>query len=284
MSSVSRSMPGATTAGSRSGPRDWKDTLGRVGLVGKGVLFAVIGVLAIQLATGDAAQQTSYNGAIEWVADQPFGKFLLVALTVSLFALAAWRLLDALLGDPVEGSEASDRAKFAVKGVLYLGLAIASLSATIANWTGSEGSGPSGGTTGGGGGQQQATATVLEWPGGRWLVVAAGLAVIAYAAYVVKKHTVDQEFTERLERGRDSWVATLGRYGYLARSAVYVAVGWFLIQAGLTYDPNDAKGLSGTLQELSGEGWGRLLLWGIALGLLAYGAFNVAEAKYRRAA
>ena len=121
---------GTMTAGiDRQGPeaREAKDRLGRVGLVGKGVVYGVVGLLAIQLATGDAAEEASTGGAIEWVAEQPFGRFLLVALTVALFALAAWRFLDAAVGDPVEGGETSDRIKYAVQGVVYLALAVASL-------------------------------------------------------------------------------------------------------------------------------------------------------------
>ena len=262
------------------GHGDWKETLGRVGLAGKGVLFAVIGLLAIQLAMGDASD-ASQSGAIEWVGSQPFGKFLLVALTVALFSLAAWRLLDAVVGDPVEGSEATDRAKYAVKGVLYLALAVGALSATIANWNGSSSSSQSGG---GSQGSQQATAIVLDWPAGRWIVVAIGLGVIGFALYQVKQQVVDEEFTQRLSVGEDHWIATLGRYGYLARSIIYVLVGWFFVQAGLTYDASEAQGLSAALQTLAGEGWGRLVLWGVAVGLLGFGLFTLAEAKYRRAA
>ena len=114
--------------GSSPGRGDWKETLGRVGLVGKGVLFAVVGLLAIQLATGGASEEASTSGAIEWIGSQPFGKFLLVALTLSLFAMAVWRALDAWLGDPVEGSEGKDRVKYAVEAVIYAALGVVALN------------------------------------------------------------------------------------------------------------------------------------------------------------
>src|SRR4051812_43478268 len=137
MTSALRTTPHASSPGRG----DWKETLGRVGLVGRGVLYGVIGLLALQLAFGNAAD-ASQSGAIEWIGSQPFGKVLLVALTIGLFAMAARRFLDALMGDPVEGSEAKDRARFAVSGVIYLSFAIASLTATIHNWSG-EGTQPS---------------------------------------------------------------------------------------------------------------------------------------------
>jgi hypothetical protein len=276
-----------TSRGSSPGRGDWKETLGRIGIAGKGVLFTVIGIMAIQLAAGDVSRANATNqGAIEWIASQPLGQFLLVALTVSLFALAAWRLLDAAVGDPVEGSEPSARAKYAVKGLLYLSLAAGALTTTIAAWNSSDGQagGQGGGAQASGGGRQQATATVLEWPAGQWIVAAIGLGVIGYAFYVFKAQTMDEKFLERIAVAPDSWVAKLGRFGYAARSVVYVVIGYFLLQAGITYEAGQTKGLSGALQEISGKGWGQWVLWGVALGLFAYGLFTLAEAKYRRAA
>ena len=71
--------------------------------------------------------------------------------------------------------------------------------------------------------------------------------------------------------------------GYAGSGAVTIGVGVFLFLAGMQYDPDNVKGLSGLLAELAGNGWGQLALWLIALGLLAYGLFALAEARYRRA-
>jgi hypothetical protein len=265
-----------------------KDTLGRVGLVGRGVLYAVIGVLALQLAIGAPDEQASPQGAIEWVGEQPLGKFLLIALTLSLVALALWRALDAWRGDPVEGAETSDRVRYAVQAVIYAGFAIAALSVTIANWSGSGSSGGSSGSSGSGGAgdgqtQQQATAVVLDWPGGQLLVAAAGFAVIGYAVWKFVKDTVNAEFMERLSGAGDG-VERFGRVGYAARAVVWAVIGVLLIQAAWTHDSGQAGGLSTALQELTGSTWGRALLVAVAVGLFAFGAFCVTEAKYRRAA
>lgn len=279
-------MSATATMGHRHGAGhdgDWKETLGRVGLVGKGILYSAIGLLAIQLAAGSGGgEQASQQGAIQWIAEQPFGRFLLVLLTVALFALAAWRLLDAVVGDPVEGSEGSDRAKFALKGLAYLALAIGALTTTLATWNGTASSGSGSGS--GSGSSQQATATVLEWPFGRWIVAAVGLGVIGYAIYTFKKHAIDQEFLQRVDVGQASWLDTAGRWGYAARSVVYVVIGWFFVQSGLTYDPDQSTGMSAALQEIAGKGWGQWLLWAVAVGLLAFGLFSLGEAKHRRSA
>jgi hypothetical protein len=253
-----------------------KAALGRVGLVAEGAVYALVGVLALQVAAGDRGARADQLGAVEYVARQPLGQFLLVALTVALFALAAWRLLEVVTGDPVEGSDPADRAKYAVKGVLYLGLALSALSITLANW-GQAASAGSGGRTG-----ATATATVFDWPAGRWLVALAGVLLIAYALYSCKEQVVEHRFDEWLT-DPDSWIVSLGRVGYAARNAAYAVVAAFLLRAAVTYDPSEAKGLSGALRELSGDWWGRLLLWAVAAGLVAFGAFLVAQARYRRA-
>ncbi|HSP02433.1 MAG TPA: DUF1206 domain-containing protein [Acidimicrobiales bacterium] len=268
---------GTTTQTRNAANGDWKETMGRIGLVGRGVMYAVIGLLAIQLALGNDSQEASNSGAIEWIAQQPLGKFLLIALTISLLCLAAWRLLDAAVGDPVEGDEPSDRAEYAIKGVVYAALAVGALSATISNWNGDSGSGGGSGDSQ----NQEAAATVLEWPAGQWIVTAVGLGIIGYAIYMFKKHVMDEEFLQRLSTSKD-WVEKLGRGGYAARSAIFLVIGWFLTQAGLTHEAGETKGLSGALQEISGRSWGQLLLLAVAVGLLAFGLFSLAEAKYRR--
>ena len=272
-----------STAKAQHPAQDMRSKVAAAGLMGKGALYALLGFLAISVALGNrSASSATQTGAIQTVAHAPYGKFLLIALTAVLVALVAWKVLQAVGGDPVEGSDASDRAKFAVKAVLYGGAALTSLSILIANWSGS----PGGGSSGGGGGKQQATAVVMGLPGGRWIVMIAGLAAIAFGGYQIYKHAINTEFMERIsspDRKARKTIETLGRIGYAGRSGVTIGVGIFLFIAGLTYDPKNVRGLSGILAELAGQGWGQFVLWLLALGVMAYGLFSFAEARYRRA-
>lgn len=260
---------------------DWKERLGRIGLVGRGALYAVVALLAIQLAIGSPDAEASSDGAFAWIGQQPFGKVLLVLMTAALFALAAWRFLDAAVGDPVDGDEATDRIRFVGKGIIYTALAFAALSTTLANW----GAGGSGGGSGSGGGEseQRATGVVLDWPMGQWIVAAAGLGMIGYAVFMFKHHTIDESFMKRLSGPADG-VRPVGRIGYGARSVVWAIIGVLLVQAAVTYNPDEAGGLSTALLELSQATGGPVLLGLVALGLLAFGVFCVAEARYRSAA
>lgn len=271
----------STTAKAQHQARDLRSKVARAGLVGKGTLYTLLGLLAINVALGNRASATE-TGAIQTVAQAPFGRFLLIALTAVLVALVGWKILQAVAGDPVEGSEASDRVKFAVKGVLYSGAALTSLSILIANWGGAS----AGGGAAGGGEKQKAAAVVMGLPGGPWIVMIAGLAVIGFGGYQIYKHAINTEFMDRIAAGDKSTkhtVEMLGRVGYAGSGGVTIGVGIFLFLAGLNYDPNNVKGLSGILTELAGKSWGQLLLWLLALGVMAYGLFSFAEARYRRA-
>lgn len=274
--------PDAVADTIESTTRDWKEPLGRVGLVGQGVVATIVGLLAIRIAIGEKGEAATSQGAVAWLAEQPFGKFLLVALTVALFALALWRLLCAVTGDPVEGSEPKDRLKYTALGVIYLSLAITTLGVTIANWTGSDDTAQTQGS--GGEGSEQAASRLFEWPGGRWLVGILGVAVIGFAGYNFYKQVITKKFTERLDTADDSWVVRLGLIGYTAQSMVYAIVGYFFVQAAIAFKSSKAEGPSGALIELADTTLGVVALWIIAIGLFAYGIFRIAEAKYRKAA
>jgi len=264
---------------------NWRSTLARSGLAAKGVLYAALGVLAINVASGDAGSQSaSRRGAIELVASQPFGQWLLAILTLGLFALATWHVIQAITGDPVEGTETSDRAKFAGKAVIYLGTAVTALTILIPRW-GAGAAGPGGG---GGSSEDQATATVMNWPGGTWIVGIVGLIVIGVAIYEFHRHAWKKTFMSRLSRFemRDKvrrGVERAGQAGYAARAIVAAIVGLFLVVAAVQHDPQEAVGLSGALGALPEQTWGPAVLWLVAVGLLLYGGFCFAEAKYRRA-
>ncbi len=257
-------------------PGDWRSTLARAGLSAKGVLYAALGLLAIQVASGDASTgSVTREGAVELVARQPFGQWMLALFTIGLFCLAVWQAILAFTGDPVEGSETKDRVKYGVKAAIYAGTAVTALTILM------------GGRQSGGSSEDEAAGMVMGWPGGPWIVGLLGLAVLAVGAQQLYGHGLKKKFMERLsigsggDLGRN--IERAGRAGYAARGIVLLVVGTFFIIAAVQHDPREAIGLSGALLVLSRQAWGEALLWFVAVGLFLYGAFCFAEAKYRRA-
>jgi hypothetical protein len=272
-----------TAAGTTGGDRRF--ALARFGLVAKGVLYTTLGLLAVQFARGEqSSDDASPQGAIEQVADQPFGRWLLIVLTVGLVCLTVWHLIQAVTGDPVEGDGFTDRVKYAGKAVSYGVICAIAAGILISTW----GDGTSSGG-GSGDGEQQATAAVLDWPAGRWLVGAAGLVAIGIGLYALIRYAAQGTFMDRLDRSRMrgsvcSAVEAAGRVGYGARGVVFAIIGGLLITAAVRHRPDEAGGFSEALQALAEQPWGRVLLWVVAVGLVLYGLFTLAEARYRQAA
>jgi len=277
-------MTTTLTTGGRRAALTWRDPLARAGIVARGVLYLVLGFLAIQFARGEVgSEQVNQTGAFAKVAEQPFGKFLLVALTAGLAAMTVWRLIQTFVGDPVEGDEGKDRIEYFVKAVIYGFLTFTAAKITVDNWSGpADGSAAAQGA--GDGQQQQATSTLFDLPGGVWIVAGLGIVIIAIALYQAYQHVVNAEFMDRITppARSSSAIEALGRAGYAARSVVLTMSGIFFLVAAAQHDPTESKGISGALQELAEHSWGRVLLWATALGLFLFGIYCLAEAKYRK--
>ena len=83
----------------------WIEGLGRFGYVAKGVVYLVIGVLAVQAALGQGGGTTDQRGALAQVAAAPFGQVLLFLLTIGLLGYAVWRFVQAAKDTEGKGSE-----------------------------------------------------------------------------------------------------------------------------------------------------------------------------------
>lgn len=264
----------------RSDARDWRTGLARFGLAAKGVLYATLGLLALQLALGGGRGdgQASQAGAMQAIQDQPFGDLLLGVLAAGLLAHGIWQLVIVFTGDPVEGDELHKRVKYAVKAVVYLGfggLAVAIVA----------GGASSGGSAGSG--NDSLTARLFDLPAGQWVVGAVGAVVVVVGIAELVRHTWRCTFMERINRTRDGdtrrLVRRAGRLGYAALGIVTMITGAFFVVAAVRHDPEASQDTAGSLQTLADQPWGPWLLGGVAVGLVLYGLFALAEARYRRA-
>jgi hypothetical protein len=265
----------------RAADSPWVDRVARAGFVARGVVYGIIGVLALQIArNGGRGGQANKQGALREIAERPFGGALLAALAVGLAGYALWRLTEALWGKRDEDDERKRTVKRLGSGAraLFYGAFCVTTVRFITN-------GP--GQAQGNGEEQQQTlvARVLQWPAGQWLVAAAGVIVIGGALYIGYRG-LSQKFDERLDTSQMGPVAgttvdVLGTVGMVARSAVFALAGYLLIQAAIDADPGEAHGLDGTLKTMAHQTYGQVLLLVVAIGLLAYGLYSWAEARYR---
>ena len=254
--------------------------LARLGYAIKGVVYLVIGFLAVQLAIGVGGKTTDQRGAIQTISALPFGRFLLVVVTIGLVGFALWCFIQALFDTEGKGRKAKGiiaRIGYAGVGVAYALLAFGTFQVVM----GSGSAGKSSTTT-----TQDSTATLLKEPFGVALVVLVAIVVLAIACYLYYK-AYSADFKSRLNLARLSAqmkksVIFLGRFGYGALGVVFTIIAIFLIVAAFQHNPGKAVGLDGALMELTRQPFGQLLLGIVALGLIAYGIYSFVEAAYRR--
>lgn len=269
---------GSMAHGAASEVASWIETLARVGYASRGVLYMIIGALAITLALGSGGATTGSRGALQTIADQPLGTVALVVIALGLAGYAVWRISQALANPEHLGSDAKGivrRLGYAMRALIYGALAI-----TAARLVMGSSSGDSSGRT------DSLTARAMELPAGRWLVGLAGVAVIAYGIYrLVQAWRADIGKHMRLgDVSADTrrWIINVSRFGIAARGVVFAVVGWFFVQAALQHDPSEAGGVSEALSTIAGESYGPWLLGVVALGLVAFGVHSLLQAKYRR--
>ena len=210
------------------------EPLARVGFLVKGVLYMVIGALALQVAAKAGGRVTGTRGALTTVLGQPFGHTLLLVIVVGLLGYAAWRILQGLFDPDGEGSNwrgLAMRVSFVTRGVLHAMLGwqafrlYRELSATF-------------GTS-----EREVATEAFQWPLGDWLVVLAGLGLIGFAV-----QQVYAAITCRLERNLDiqkmrreagEWAVALSRFGVAARAVVFALLGWTIVVGGWFRDPSE---------------------------------------------
>ncbi|HVG10124.1 MAG TPA: DUF1206 domain-containing protein [Thermoanaerobaculia bacterium] len=258
----------------------WVERLARFGYAARGVVYALIGLLAIQAAFGGRGaieEQATPQGALQRIAEQ--SRLLLVLVAIGLIGYALWRFVQAVLDTENKGGDSKGlvkRGAMLASGIGYAGLAL--LAARMVSGSSSGG--------GGGGSQGAAAAGLMDKPFGRWLVILAGIGVIVSAAYQLYE-AYTKKFRKRLKleemSADEERLAThTGQAGLAARGIAFLVSGWFLIKSGLQYDPNEARGLGGALASLASQSYGPWLLGLVALGFIAYGAYSFLQARYRK--
>jgi hypothetical protein len=257
--------------------REGLEKLARAGYITKGAVYAIVGMLALQVAASGGGKIEDSRGVILTIAEQPFGRLLLVLTTIGLAGYVLWRFVQALWDVDNKGSDARGllkRTAFAVSGLAYASLAV--MAGRIAF-----GAGAGAGTS-----ERQWTARLMAQPLGPWLVGLAG-AIIAGAGVYQFYRVYRGDFLKSYDLGRMShserrFARRTGQLGLSARGVTFAIIGWFLIQAAIQHDPGEARGLGAALATLAQQPHGPWLLGVVAFGLVAFGAYCFTKARYRQ--
>jgi hypothetical protein len=257
----------------------WFTVLARLGFVARGVIYVLIGVFALDVAFGRSGANASQAGALQAVAHQPFGEWLLIVVTVGLAAYALWRLMQALLGHGPEGGgddSAGYRIQALVSAVIYASFTVLAIRILTSpqHKAGQQGK------------THKTASDVLSLPGGQWLLGIAGAVLIAVGLYQAYKG-ISRKFMEDTKTAEMSqtvriWYERIGVTGYCGRAAVFLLTGTLVIIGAVRDTAKQAKGLDGALQTLADKPYGAAALCAVAAALIAFGALSIADARYRR--
>ncbi|MFC7450082.1 DUF1206 domain-containing protein [Rhodococcus daqingensis] len=247
----------------------------RAGFVVSGIVHLIIGYIAIRIALGGAGGAADQSGAMAELASKQGGKFALWIGTLAFLVMALWRLAEAALGKSSEpgsdsvASEVTNRIKAFALAVVYFAFAFASFG--FARGSGKSSSAQSSGLS----------ARMMQTGAGTIALIAVGLIIIAVGGYHVYKGA-SRSFVEDLKGDTGDLVRRLGIVGYIAKGMAIAAIGLLLVLAAGQAEPAKATGLDGVLKTLLAQPYGVVLLVLAGVGIITYGLYSFAMARYAK--
>ena len=249
--------------------------LARAGLVARGIIYLLIGVVAILVALGRSTQQADQQGALQLLAGKPYGLVALVLLGIGFAGYALWRLSEAAFGVTGDGRGAGPRLKSLARAVIYGFFAFLTFEVIAGRATGSQTQK-----------QQDITAKVMQHAGGRWLVAIAGVIVVICGLVLVmegiKRKFMKYLQTAQMSRRTRKVVEILGVVGTIARGVVFGIAGILVVDAAVTHNVGASGGIDKALLTLRDQPFGEFLLALAAIGLIVFGIYGLCEARWRK--
>jgi hypothetical protein len=230
-------------------------------------VFVIVGVLAVARGAGAVREAEDTPGAIEMLRAVPLHQAILALLAIGLAGYALWRFTQALLDAEGEGLGwvgLSKRAVYFGIGAFYAYLAFFAAGVIL-------------GLRNDDNGIRDFTATVLGWPGGQVLVGLAGVGVIVGGLNEIV-FALSGKYRDEFRHGRMSGLekmllAGAGWWGHVGRGAVYALIGYLVIKAAVTFDPDEAAGLADAFKAIEEQPYGGAMLLAAGAAFLAFGVY-----------
>lgn len=248
--------------------------IARVGYLARGLVYGIVGLVALSAAAGTRKNALSLTDALQEMLQQPFGLFLISVIAVGMVSFACWRLAQGLLDADSLGTRpraAVRRAAYAISSFAYLGIA-AIAAGIVFELPSLHSSSP-----------QSWAAWVLAWPlgsvalgavGAGFLLIGATTSVKAYGAAFKKDFD--------LKSSSAKWLVPLGRAGHATRAIIFLLVGYFLMVSAHDSDIHEVKDMAGALNVLQHQPYGMILYTALAVGLTCFGLFEFIQAFFRK--
>lgn len=252
------------------------ETLARAGYAARGVVYLLLGGLAVTSAVVGGTGADGSSDALSSLLQLPFGRVLLGAIAVGLFGHILWRLAQGLLDADNVGTDAKGfvgrvGSLISAGANVFLLLAAASMAMGGGN------------DSGGGEGETEASGWLLQQPFGRYLLGAVAIGIIAAGLAQIWRG-VSRQYRKRIDlpASNEALLDTICRFGLAARGVLLAVVGGFVGYGAWIFSPEQAGGISDALEFAYNLPFGRWLYGIGALGLVAFGLYSIVQALYRR--
>lgn len=251
-------------------------SLARVGLISRGIVYFVIGALALLLAMGDShGAATDTKGAFRQIMEQPLGTFLLSIVALGLFCYAIWRAVQAItdsdnLGDDWMGYGMRFGRMVGALFHIVLGAYAFGLMFMYTSTRGPRA-------------ERIFARFLLKLPLGDWIVggVGIGIFIFGIAQFVIAWREQFCDYITIPRRG-GSTLKSICKFGLMSRGFVFMIIGGFFVQAALKHSSREAGGLKEAWETLRSAPYGHALVGITAMGMIAYAFFTGVEAIYRK--
>ncbi|MGB3547236.1 MAG: DUF1206 domain-containing protein [Saprospiraceae bacterium] len=256
----------------------WLEYYARFGYAAKGVLYGSTGVLAILAALDFNRNETvvGSTGALRSIANQPFGRVLVILIAASLMGYVVWRFLQAFLDPEHSGCDASDivrRIGYGCSGCVYASIAYSVVDILSEPVTDGDRS------------AEEWVFIIMRQPFGRWLIGAAGFGFFCIGCYYFYR-AIKAEFRKRFKLHKMSdvakrWAFIVGRVGIAARGVVYTVIGVSAMRAAWLFDADEIKTTEQALAVFNDNPANEIVLLTLGVGFVAYAIHMAFQARYR---
>jgi hypothetical protein len=245
------------------------EMLARIGLDARGITYLLMGWLTVLVAMG-GHEQLDQRGVLTAVLAKPLGGILVSLMALGLAAYALWRFVEAVVGVTGEGNRLGPRIKSLVRGLTYAFLSFTAIALLYGARTSQSKQ------------ESDLARAVMNRTGGRWLVAIVGILIVLIGLEMVREGFATQflQLFKSLQPGLRRAIAALGRIGTIARGVVFAAVGALTISSAWSANALKAGGINEALRTLLHQQFGRQLVFILGVGLMVFGVYGLAQARW----
>jgi len=258
-----------------TGANTWIEKIARTGLIAKGVVYVILGILGFMAAFeigGQSNSATNKSGVFGSIKDFPGGVFVLGLLAAGLVCYSVWRGVQTFSSNNNVDIKWSKRVRYFFSGLVYLSLAFTASQMIFRSHSEK------------GDKNQYWVSQILDKSFGQWFIGLGALALAGVGIYQIyyglsgkyKKHVQQLNLHSR----GSSLLLRSGKIGYLSRGIVWLILSYLMLQAALHNNSSEAGDTGKAFSFIESSSYGSYLLAALGIGLISYGVFNFIRARY----